>query len=121
MLKKLLLVLSMVLFVSSSVYAGVLTFGHSSALMECRDQQSARKLAEVAQNRRPEQNDVGTCLSVRGFGAPIRAEFREGFILDSPIMADWEGDKFAIFSYTLSDNRVVWLIVYNPEKLLNNA
>ena len=118
MMKKFLLTLMMSLFLFNPATAGTLTFSHPSVMMHCLDQDSARHLAEVAQKRTPIRLDIGTCLPAQGFGGQIKTEHLDKFVLVSPIMEDWEGDQFAIFTIDFS-NTTYWLIVYNPARIIN--
>ena len=119
MIKKLLLILSLSLYLFNPAIAGTLEFSHPSAIMECADQDSARHLAEVVQTRESGAGDVGTCLAVPGFGSPIYKNLMAKLILDSPVMEDWEGDSFAIFTFIMENGTTYWLLIYNPEDILN--
>jgi len=120
MIKRFLLTITTLLLLTSSVYAGNLGFSVASVLIQCSDQDSARNLVTVAQTRPPTRADMGSCQPVGGFGSPIDTQFVSRLVLDSPIMDDWEGDEFAIFSIDL-DNKTYWLIIYNPKNLNQQA
>ena len=123
MIKKFLFTLLTMLVLStasfSSSHAGTLNFSHASVIMECLDQDSARHLSEVVQRRQPGLTDLGTCNNVPNFGSSIHKDFIGGLGIDSPIMEDWEGDPFAIFTYTFLNGETFWLIIYNPSDILS--
>ena len=116
MFKKFLLAIILT-FSTISVAKAELLFSHASVVVVCNNLEAAVSVFEGAQNKQPYEIVIG-CYGDRSFGNPIHSSVKKAVNRISAIMSDWEGDPFALFEVKDQD---VWLIIYNPDDLNQEA
>ena len=116
MIKKFLLAIILT-FATISVAKAELFFSHASVVIVCNNLEGAVSVFETAQNKQPDETVIG-CYGDRSFGRPINSAVKKDLNRISAIMSDWEGDPFALFKLNDQD---VWLIIYNPDNLNQEA
>ena len=116
MIKKFLLAI-MLTFSTIGVAKAELLFSHASVVVVCNTLEGAVSVFEEAQRKQPYEMVIG-CYGDRSFGGRIHSAVKKDLNRISAIMSDWEGDPFALFEVKDQD---VWLIIYNPDSLNQEA